>query len=649
MKINRLSIENFRNHKKTGINLDKINFFAGGNNTGKTSILAAIEWALTGRCMWTDRAGRGAADLVRQGEKQACAALDVEGLGAVVRSLPPHTLQAGRAAGVNEGQAAIQNFLAADEERLRVALNAGSFITMSPAEQRSLLFSAFGLVWTAEKVAAELAGWLAKGGHPQEDATRLAGRASGYYPAGITCGPEIFDAMEKRAKEERRAVKRDKQRAEAALAELGAIPGPVPAPGQMEELKKKLAGLSRQRDGLLRTCGASGDLQARRDALQRKIKDTEEKICDAQELAGALDSELGQAGSPGPDLSGGEEAILEKTGALAKKETALMSRLAAVDRAGEALTGSDRRCPLAPDHLQCSLTAGQLEAVLISLRQERQLAVQELQNCRRDLEQARAEQSVIRRQQEENRTLAAHLADLKSRVNTQRNMANILLEVKESLEKELAGLPFAEDCSDAGEELARVTGLVADCEESMARVAEAGMLAEKMAVLQRDIETYAAELADLEIIVKSLGPDGLRRDMLAGILAGFVGRVNDRLGRLTEGAYQISLGSDMTILCRAGGGPVLPLKLLSKSEQFRVGIAVNEALSAAAGLRFLAIDEADMLEQDNRDLLAGMLLDLAEEFDQALVFTTVGDVRPENPGLPGVKMFLVEEGAVQEI
>jgi exonuclease SbcC len=91
------------------------------------------------------------------------------------------------------------------------------------------------------------------------------------------------------------------------------------------------------------------------------------------------------------------------------------------------------------------------------------------------------------------------------------------------------------------------------------------------------------------------------------------------------------------------------LRLLSRSEQLRAGIAISDALSAAAGLKFLAIDEADILEQDNRDLLSGMLLELAEEYDQVLVFTTVGDVQPVNPGLPGVKMFWVEEGAVKEI
>ena len=170
MKVNRLVIDNFRSHKKTEINLDRINFFVGGNNSGKTSILAAIELALTGKCMWTDKAGRGAADLVRQGEKHAAVVLDVEGLGAVIRSLPPHSLQLGRISGVNEGQAAIHNFLGAGEDRLLMALNAGAFMAMSQAEQRAFLFNAYGLSWTAEQVAADLADRLTNKGYKDEDA-----------------------------------------------------------------------------------------------------------------------------------------------------------------------------------------------------------------------------------------------------------------------------------------------------------------------------------------------------------------------------------------------------------------------------------------------------------------------------------------------
>lgn len=91
------------------------------------------------------------------------------------------------------------------------------------------------------------------------------------------------------------------------------------------------------------------------------------------------------------------------------------------------------------------------------------------------------------------------------------------------------------------------------------------------------------------------------------------------------------------------------MKLLSKSEQLRVGIAVQAAIAKTTGLNFLAVDEVDMLDQDNRDLLTGTLLEVLDQFDQVLLFCTVGDVRPQNPGLPGLKMFWVADGTVNEL
>lgn len=650
MKINKLSIENFRSHKKTEINLDRINFFAGGNNAGKTSILAAIEWALTGRCMWTDKAGRGAADLVRQGEKYTAVALDVAGLGAVIRSLPPHCLQAGKTSGVNEGQAAIHNHLDAGEDRLRVALNTGAFIAMSQAEQKTFLFNAYGLSWTVERVAADLANWLNKKGHQEEDAGRLAQKARGYYPAGITSGPDIFEAMEKRAKEERKELKKDKQRYEAALAEMGdTYPAQIGDPDQAEQIKIRLSELKKRRDELLRFCGAGSDARARRETLLLKIHTLEEKISAAQEQARILAGEINQCGEPVDSCEDIEKELLERIESLTKSEASAKSKLEAIDKAGRALSGQDRHCPLAPEHLQCCLTREQLDAVLITLRKEHKLAGQELNKLVQALDNARAELAEVKKRREEIQARAKKVLDLKGRLNTQQNLLEGLTAERASLESEWDSLPEADAGEKAEEELGRITAHITEGEEVLRQLDEASVTAEKITVLKQDIEMLATELADLETLVKALGPEGLRRDMLASILEGFVGRVNDRLGRLTEGAYQVFLGEGMTILCRANGGPVLPLRLLSRSEQLRAGIAISEALSAAAGLKFLAIDEADMLEQDNRDLLAGMLLDTAEEFDQALVFTTVGDVAPENPGIPGVKIFLVDEGAVREI
>jgi exonuclease SbcC len=154
LKINSLSIENFRSHKKTEINLDRINFFAGGNNAGKTSILAAIEWALTGHCLWTDRAGRGAADLVRQGEKCTAVALDVAGLGAVIRSLPlkllskSEQLRVGIAVSEALSAAAGLKFLAIDEadilEQDNRDLLAGMLLDTAAEFDQVLVFTTVG-------------------------------------------------------------------------------------------------------------------------------------------------------------------------------------------------------------------------------------------------------------------------------------------------------------------------------------------------------------------------------------------------------------------------------------------------------------------------------------------------------------------------
>jgi recombinational DNA repair ATPase RecF len=128
MRINKLAIQNFRNHRNTAIELDKLNIFVGRNNSGKSSILAAIEYALTGRNLWTDRAGRGANELITRAEKECQVGLELAGLGGVVRAMPPHTLTAGKSRNIQEGQVTIYNHLGADEQVVQLVLNAGSFI-----------------------------------------------------------------------------------------------------------------------------------------------------------------------------------------------------------------------------------------------------------------------------------------------------------------------------------------------------------------------------------------------------------------------------------------------------------------------------------------------------------------------------------------
>ncbi|GAB6158803.1 hypothetical protein JCM39194_20030 [Desulfotomaculum varum] len=585
MKINKLMVQNFRNHKQTEIVLDKVNFFVGRNNAGKSSLLAAIEWGLTGKCLWTDKAGRGAAELVSKGAKQAAVGLEVAGIGSIVRTIPPHTLQVGSISGVNEGQAAILNRLAADEDRLKIALNAGAFLNLSASEQLIFLFGAFGLQFTADILAA-------------------------------------------------------------------------PADGRVKELRNRLAGLRHKWEELL-TAARDPHLPARRETLVNRIKSLDEKIKAARDKA----AELAESIKELPDGNAGENCYSQRekkildsikvfntrATSLKSRATSLTSRLDTLTSAARALAGVDRRCPLAPEVIKCGMSKAQVEGILQQLNQERQAARDELAGIKQELLQIddqlnRAGQKLdeLKKSQAAALEQARKLLLLKGELNTQQELINQLTTDRDNLARELAGLPEpGQEAAETAGELQQLAELMADIETQLVQAVEMAALARRQEELKQDIDTYTAEVADLELLVKSLGPDGLRRDILADVLGNFLSRVNHRLGRLTEGAYQLTLGADMTLLCRANGGPHLPLKLLSKSEQLRVGIAIQEALSHAAGLNFLAIDEADMLDQENRNLLTGMLLDLAEEHDQVLVFTTVGDVQPTNPGLAGVKLFWV--------
>ncbi|MDR9788376.1 MAG: hypothetical protein RJR37_14235 [Peptococcaceae bacterium MAG4] len=123
----------------------------------------------------------------------------------------------------------------------------------------------------------------------------------------------------------------------------------------------------------------------------------------------------GGAGGPGrvgwrasgtPNSAGKEEELQEKVDAAGRAVAAAKSKLEAIDKAGQALTSKDRRCPLAPGLLQCGLTEDQLDAVLISLRREHKITSQELERQKAALKEATEKLAAVRKSQEESQARA---------------------------------------------------------------------------------------------------------------------------------------------------------------------------------------------------------------------------------------------------
>ena len=91
MKIQTLTLKNFRSHQETVLELDRFNFVRGPNGCGKSSIQMALEYLFTGRCEMTDAAGRGAEALIRAGAKELEVSATLESGETICRRRTPRS------------------------------------------------------------------------------------------------------------------------------------------------------------------------------------------------------------------------------------------------------------------------------------------------------------------------------------------------------------------------------------------------------------------------------------------------------------------------------------------------------------------------------------------------------------------------------
>jgi hypothetical protein len=78
-----------------------------------------------------------------------------------------------------------------------------------------------------------------------------------------------------------------------------------------------------------------------------------------------------------------------------------------------------------------------------------------------------------------------------------------------------------------------------------------------------------------------------------------------------------------------------------------VGVALQDALCHLTGLKFLLIDNMDMLDADNEWLLFATLEGMAADYDSIVVIATMDDDHTlPNPG-QGWQVYWLKNGAVE--
>lgn len=138
-----------------------------------------------------------------------------------------------------------------------------------------------------------------------------------------------------------------------------------------------------------------------------------------------------------------------------------------------------------------------------------------------------------------------------------------------------------------------------------------------------------AEVERLEELVELLGPKGARVKALSEAMGRFQDAVNP---------YIEPFGWKIGFSVEPWGvfANKRPVESYSKSEQYRIGIALQLGIAMLSGLKFAVIDELDMLDLGNRAIVSKMLLDCP--LDQVIILGTREEAQALKPA-KGVLMY----------
>ena len=610
--IERVCLENFRSHERTEIGLGRLTIVAGRNASGKSSIRQAVEVALTGRCEVTDRAGRGLAECIRAGSKEATVTLAIRDLGDVVRTITHRgtSLQVGDWAGsVKTQQEVLMRHMGTTEDLVAAICRAAEFPALSTKDQQVLLEQVCG---SAIDRAAAAAALLDAGVSPDfvEE-----------LPEDLTLG-WLADAY-RQAYERRRELRRERDRLAGQLDGMRQALQELGEPKNAEDLKairERLNALEAELEVLEGRVEAAVEAMTESEDLTARIAEFEAKLA---ELNGQEEDDAED--DPGEDRVLEAKAELE---ALAEQIRRADADIAAIKQA--------TTCPVSAA-ITCPLTRQQRDQVTRELAKERG----KLASRHGKLVQEYAELAWRR---EEARKRAEEKA-------AARRYREYLCEEIERLKARRAGIVAPDedfDLNAAEERVEELRCLVRSARMEEARASAALEAATSLRQTEERLAALEAEVRRVEVLTEALapGPEGIRSALLAATLDALEARVEENLATLAP-AYQVQIDrGDFSILVDGPSG-VVGLKHLSTSERLRVGCAITEALAYMAGLGILIIDDAEILDDGNRQAMSAWLLERRRDHDNILLLTTCP--RERLRALPGVRVWWLESGIADEV
>lgn len=607
MKIRKLTITNFSSHVSTLIEFGApMALIVGTLGAGKSSILQAIEYALTGECSYYHKRTDNRVELIH--ERNAGSGMQV--------SLYTDKGNAQRTRGIDtEGWAwndqgkqtatamdtAVTDALGVSKTVLGAVLNVSNFFELEEKVQKELIIGLVGAEVTHDKVASLFTGEMSA-------LALLRGKIN-----SLTALNNAYDYTFER----RTVVKRELKDLKPPAPPEGSMPPIQKIQELLRELEAELQqkiGDKARLEGAAQAGGVVQRLQSQRleqekivqpglaDGLVEALATAETAKAQAAELAGAAEQKLRTINAE----------ILSR-----QKNIAL-------------LVGFNGRC-VAGDHA-CPAPAADMEKALGAQR----IALGRFNKEAQTLE---LEWKELCQRRDDNRSISECRDRIRDHTDAVQRHARAKKEI-ESIDFEIAKLSNIPSNSDGIDRLAiEIAKLHERIQRGHAQLTVASSWIER----ERQVKTVAEqrgklekELSHLESLVEFFGPKGVKVQLIDERIGRFVDQINQQLQHF---GFTVSIVLEPWRMLKDGR----PISRLSRSERFRMGVAFQIAIAKMTGLNFLVCDDAELLTPEVRGAMMQMLAGAG--LDQVIVIMTLMNAmqflegRKKMP--PSIEAFMV--------
>lgn len=585
MTISQLNLKSFRSFTDTEFDLSAPRvLIAGLNGAGKSTIREAVKWALTGRCQGLDGKGSGAEKLVptfAPSLHTVDVALTLNNTVGVHRVWEPRgaTLEVDGFMGTpTEQQKALYSELLDRESYVDAVLDSAVFLNLHHADAKALVLDLLDVRVTVEGKEYTLAQLDAAHDKAFKDRKSAKDKVKGAFVPAKPESPE--PALKGKTLAD----------AEAHLGGIAALLSSVRKAAA--ELNQKIGGSVSQRRDLtarLDRLTAPRPIGGDYDGIVARIAEVEERLAIIEEDA-----------TTAPAVA---QRPVENVDLEARKKQA--QALRTFDPKNGCVLDARTPCPVA-------------KVKFFSRARDIEDALEKLAPMPTPVVEAQPPNPLVNELSDLQRQKAAHEAYTSAMTAYNANRAELTAELAAvpdhgALEVELEGLN------------ARI--LKGEAVEKTAIAFFAGLKVHEDGLQHR--ATLEAEVARLETLVALLGPNGARVQALADALGPFEGEINAILA-----PFDWTVGFQVDPWTVTVNGR--PVDTYSRSEQHRIGIALQVAIAEMSGLGFAIVDELDMLDSENRELMGRVLY--ASGLEQVILLSTreLSQPMPDAANIPGM-------------